>query len=59
MLPGIVLTVAAVILFYIGFVNFRGLEGAAFGIIDFILTIFSIISFSIGKKDTTNQQSGI
>ncbi|MBT2757535.1 hypothetical protein J7E71_16710 [Mesobacillus foraminis] len=59
MLPGILLIIAAVILFYIGFVNIRGFEGGAYGITGFTLTIFSIISFSIGKKDTTNQHSSI
>ncbi|MGY0694972.1 YesK family protein [Virgibacillus sp. FSP13] len=49
MLLGIILIIVAGILFYIGFVNIRGFEGAAYGILSFFLVIFSIISI-IGKK---------
>lgn len=50
MLPGIITIIAATILFYIGFVNIRGFEGATYGILSFFLIIFSIVSFFIGKK---------
>ncbi|WP_233260493.1 YesK family protein [Paenisporosarcina sp. OV554] len=53
MLPGILAIIAAAILFYIGFVNIRGFEGAGYGILSFFLIIFAIISFVVGKKDTT------
>lgn len=44
MLPGILLIITAVILFYIGFVNIKGFEGGAYGILSFFLIIFAIIS---------------
>lgn len=49
-LPGIFLIIAAAILFYIGFVNIRGFEGGAYGILSFFLIIFAITSFVIGKR---------
>ena len=54
MLPGCILTIVAVILFYIGFVNIRGFEGAAYGILGFFLILFAIISFTIGLKVKVN-----
>ncbi|WP_347860824.1 YesK family protein [Salimicrobium sp. PL1-032A] len=54
-LPGGLLTIAAVILFYIGFVNIRGFEGAAYGILCFFLILFSITSFAIGFKVTIDR----
>lgn len=48
-IPGILTVIAAVILFYIGFVNIRGFEGAAYGILAFFLVIFAVISFTIAK----------
>lgn len=50
LIPGIVTVLAAIILFYIGFVNIRGFEGAAYGILAFFLVIFAIISFIMSKK---------
>ncbi|WP_431803575.1 hypothetical protein [Halobacillus andaensis] len=50
MVPGCFLTIAAAILFYNGFVNIRGFEGAAYGILSFFLIIFAIISFAMGVK---------
>lgn len=54
MLPGLITIIAAAILFYIGFVNIRGFEGGAYGILSFFLIIFSIISFFIGKRVNIN-----
>ncbi|WP_181350025.1 YesK family protein [Thalassobacillus sp. CUG 92003] len=54
MLPGCLLTIGAVILFYIGFVNIRGFEGAAYGILSFLLILFAITSFAIGLKVKVN-----
>lgn len=49
MIPGITTVIAAIVLFYIGFVNIRGFEGAAYGILAFFLVIFAVISFIIAK----------
>lgn len=49
-IPGVLTVIAALILFYIGFVNIRGFEGGAYGILAFFLAIFAIISFIIAKK---------
>ncbi|ALX50522.1 hypothetical protein AOX59_02865 [Lentibacillus amyloliquefaciens] len=49
-IPGVLTVIAAIILFYIGFVNIRGFEGAAYGILAFFLVIFAIISFLLAKK---------
>ena len=49
-IPGVLTVIAALILFYIGFVNIRGFEGGAYGILAFFLVIFAIISFIIAKK---------
>lgn len=44
-IPGILTVIAAIILFYIGFVNIRGFEGAAYGILASFLVVFAIASF--------------
>ncbi len=49
-IPGILTVIAAIILFYIGFVNIRGFEGAAYGILAFFLVVFGIASFVMAKK---------
>lgn len=49
MIPGMLTTIATIILFYIGFVYIRGFEGAAYGILALFLVIFTIISFIIAK----------
>ncbi|WP_163580533.1 YesK family protein [Gracilibacillus saliphilus] len=49
LLPGIITIIAAVVLFYIGFVNIRGFEGAAYGFLGFFLGMFSIVSFVLGS----------
>lgn len=55
MLPGVITIIAASILFYIGYVKIRGFEGGAYLILSFFLTLFAIISFIIGKKDTAKR----
>ncbi|UOQ49790.1 hypothetical protein MUN88_06870 [Gracilibacillus caseinilyticus] len=45
--------IAAVILFYIGFVKIRGFEGAAYGILAFFLMGVAIVSFVMANKKTT------
>ncbi|WP_082232042.1 YesK family protein [Halobacillus massiliensis] len=52
-LPSILLTIAAAILFYIGYVNIRGFEGAAYSLLSFSLIIFASISLAIGMKNKT------
>ncbi|MCP3031490.1 hypothetical protein LF817_14290 [Halobacillus sp. A1] len=54
MLPGCFLTIIAAILFYHGFVNIRGFEGAAYGILCFFLIIFALASFAMGVKVKLN-----
>ncbi|RWZ54490.1 hypothetical protein EQV77_14560 [Halobacillus fulvus] len=54
MLPGSFLMISAAILFYIGYVNIRGFEGAAYGILSFFLTIYAMTSFVIGAKRKSN-----
>ncbi|HDR7620677.1 hypothetical protein QRE62_13200 [Bacillus mycoides] len=48
--PGIVGTFAALYLFYKGFFEVRGFEGAAYGVISITLIIFSLISITIANK---------
>ena len=56
MLPCTVLSIVAVISFYIGYVYVRGFEGALYGILSFFLIIFAIISFAIGKRTLLNDR---
>jgi len=49
-IPGILTVIAAIIVFYIGFVNIRGFEGAVYGILAFFLLLFAIVSFVMAKK---------
>ncbi len=51
--PSILTVIAAIILFYIGFVNIRGFEGASYGILAFSLIGFAIVSFVIANKKTS------
>lgn len=55
MLPGILSSITAIIIFYISIVHIRGFEGALYGVLSFFLIIFAIISFIIGKKVTAKQ----
>lgn len=56
MIPGMLAMIAALILFYVGFVTIRGFEGGAFGILSFVLFILSIISLFMEKKNTIVSQ---
>ncbi|RSL30495.1 hypothetical protein D7Z54_25670 [Salibacterium salarium] len=47
--PSILIVIAAIILFYIGFLNSRGFEGAAYGILAFSLIGFAIMSLVIAN----------
>ena len=48
--PGVLGIIAAVILFYIGYVEIRGFEGAAYGISSFFLIIFAGIALVISRN---------
>ncbi|PEJ24537.1 hypothetical protein CN689_27190 [Peribacillus butanolivorans] len=48
--PGVLTVIAAIILFYIGYVNIRGFEGAAYGILSVFLICFAILSLIMAKK---------
>lgn len=48
--PGVVTVIAAIILFYIGYVEIRGFEGAAYGFLSVFLICFAILSLIIAKK---------
>lgn len=48
--PGVVTAIAAIILFYIGYVEIRGFEGAAYGFLSVFLICFAILSLIIAKK---------
>lgn len=50
MTPGVLTLIAAVVLFYIGFVHGRGFEGAAYGILSFFLVIFGFSAMLVGTK---------
>ena len=54
MTPGIITILIAIMLFYIGFVNVRGFEGASYGILSFFLILFATGSFVIVKKNAVN-----
>lgn len=48
--PGIIGVVGAIVLFYIGFVNVRGFEGAGYGLLSVFLIIFAFIAMAMAKK---------
>lgn len=49
-LPAVFTVIASIILFYIGFVNVRGFEGAAYGILSIFLICFAIAAFIMAKN---------
>ncbi|MCM3770278.1 MULTISPECIES: YesK family protein [Priestia] len=50
MLPSMLTVIAAVVLFYIGYVEVRGFEGAGYLFLSVCLLLFAIASFIIAKK---------
>jgi ABC-type nickel/cobalt efflux system permease component RcnA len=50
MIPAILTVIAAIVLFYIGYVKVRGFEGAAYLFLSVFLILFAIISFVMAKK---------
>lgn len=49
-LPSLITIVVALVLFYIGIVEIRGFEGAAYGFLSIFLITFAIISLILAKK---------
>ncbi|MFG6150509.1 hypothetical protein [Halobacillus sp. B23F22_1] len=50
LIPGLLTAVAALILFYIGFVQIRGFEGGAYGLLAFFLLVFAFVSVIMGTR---------
>jgi hypothetical protein len=50
MIPAILTVIASIVLFYIGYVEVRGFEGAAYLFLAVFLILFAIISFVMAKK---------
>ncbi|MFK7682047.1 hypothetical protein AAB109_29930 (plasmid) [Priestia megaterium] len=50
MIPAILTVIASIVLFYIGYVEVRGFEGAAYLFLAVFLILFAAISFVIAKK---------
>ncbi|MBT2665690.1 hypothetical protein J7J00_09285 [Bacillus sp. ISL-4] len=51
LLPAILTVITSIILFYIGFANIRGFEGAGYGILAFFLLPFAIVASIIASKN--------
>ncbi|MDP1419544.1 YesK family protein [Peribacillus simplex] len=51
LLPSILTVIASFILFYMGFVNIKGFEGAGYGILAFFLLPFAIVASIIASKN--------
>ncbi|MGG0737528.1 YesK family protein [Niallia taxi] len=50
LLPGLTTIVIAIVLFYIGFENIRGFEGAAYGLFSIFLILFASASFVFVRR---------
>ncbi|PEE42680.1 hypothetical protein COM71_29185 [Priestia megaterium] len=50
MIPAISTVIASIVLFYIGYVEVRGFEGAAYLFLAVFLILFAVISFVMAKK---------
>ncbi|MFL0574840.1 hypothetical protein ACH0BK_28080 [Priestia megaterium] len=50
MIPAVLTVIASIVLFYIGYVEVRGFEGAAHLFLALFLLLFAIISFVMAKK---------
>ena len=50
MIPVTLTVIASIVLFYIGYVEVRGFEGAAYLFLAVFLILFAAISFVIAKK---------
>ncbi len=50
LLPGLITIVVSLVLFYVGFENIRGFEGAAYGLLAIFLILFALTSFVFARK---------
>ncbi|MBU8687293.1 hypothetical protein KM918_08015 [Priestia megaterium] len=50
MLPSMLTVMAAAVLFYIGYVEVRGFEGAGYLFLSVFLLLFAVVSYIVAKK---------
>jgi hypothetical protein len=50
MLPSMLTVMAAAVLFYIGYVEVRGFEGAGYLFLSVFLLLFALVSYIVAKK---------
>jgi len=50
MLPSMLAVMAAAVLFYIGYVEIRGFEGAGYLFLSMFLLLFAVVSYIVAKK---------
>ncbi|WP_328263539.1 YesK family protein [Priestia megaterium] len=50
MLPSMLAVMAAAVLFYIGYVEIRGFEGAGYLFLSVFLLLFALVSYIVDKK---------
>ena len=50
MIPSMLTVMAAAILFYIGYVEVRGFEGAGYLFLSVFLLLFAVVSYIVAKK---------
>ncbi|WP_129703183.1 YesK family protein [Priestia megaterium] len=50
MLPSMLTVIAAAVLFYIGYVEVRGFEGAGYLFLSMFLLLFALVSYIVAKK---------
>ncbi|MED4795788.1 YesK family protein [Priestia megaterium] len=50
MLPSMLTVIAAAVLFYIGYVDVRGFEGASYLFLSVFLLLFALVSYIVAEK---------
>ncbi|MQR85084.1 hypothetical protein GFV16_03895 [Bacillus megaterium] len=50
MIPSMLTVIAAAVLFYIGYVEVRGFEGAGYLFLSVFLLLFAVVSYIVAKK---------
>ena len=50
MIPSVLTVMAAAVLFYIGYVEVRGFEGAGYLFLSVFLLLFAVVSYILAKK---------
>ncbi|WP_244300121.1 YesK family protein [Priestia megaterium] len=50
MIPSMLTVIAAAVLFYIGYVEVRGFEGAGYLFLSVFLLLFALVSYIVAKK---------